>query len=685
MKVDNVLGPAKRFYDREKWHMPLGCRGERLFASWLKCEPGFAGLVGYAYHLDVPNLFQIHLRLNNEPIKWDSIKAFWYPSHILVTYRHKMLLLEERKFITHYDAAVSDFTMSNPGTEHVQVSAWVHSALFPGRMFTGGLGLSEESMLGREWTVVLSLSDEFDFPRYVPPGDKWNFRLSCLFARNREEAQITHKRIAISQTLFERHKRDYEEWFDPVPDFQCSDTRLTRLWQYRWWLLKACLNRPEVGNLRDWCFYEGIARPESLRVDPFAACMQLMEARWHPDPVYARDLIETLVKNDFLATRIFRHEDTEPNWLTHALVEACHVRPELKTTLSEHFDRLAWDVDSYEGGWDGIGVLPASGFPLPVNAGILGENGRRILAADDFDGVESVRQEGEEGERPHRPVMAVETASYYVANLKALATMAGWLGDTGRQLTFEERATGVQQALLEHMWDDERGFFYDLKAYQSPSDGRPAKARSRTLASLLPFWAGAAGLRHLRVLEQLRRGKGFVGRRAYVTLPDEDEDQTVQVPYWETMAAYALLATRNLWPNAEGELVRLMGDYAELQMPSKVPTVHRAYDATTGEPTQEGNEQDHFCSAWIDLILRTVIGLVPDAPGLELRPVNFHLDWFRLEKLSFRGHELGVTWLKVGAVTPVRGTNIEPGFRVFVDGKLQHHSATIQPVSLFLD
>jgi len=678
MKVDNILGPASRFYDRREWLLPLGSRGERLFAACVKCRPGFGGSLGFVHPLDLSDLFVIHLQANRDPLQWNSLRAWWYPSHVLVKYQAKGLQVEERKFITHDDCAVSHITITNTGYEFQTLSASVTSPFFPGRLFTGGLGLASHKLVGKEWSVMLALGEEFGFPHHLGPGDTLQMTITCLFAPDKAEAQARYSRIARSQSPFEKHQLEYEQWFARVPAFKCSDGTLTRLWYYRWWLVYWHLCRPGVGNLKDWCAFEGLHQAAHAVLNPAALPFQLLETRWYQDPSLAVGLLNTALDNDLLKTRVFAHDDSQPTWLTAAAWSAGQVQPAVRDVVLQRLEPFLFEVKAALRGWDAYGLLPSDNVPLPLTFGLETDSEPEFLLASDIEGTTAPK------DSTPSPVHSVTAACYHLKNLEALCNLLQFRKDFAEVEQFQLEAAKVREALLQHMWDEERGWFFDL--VQVPAGAAPALARAHTptLAGLLPFWAQAAGPGQAKAFRHLAAGGFFEGSLAFPTRPLAAPGAQLS-PYWESLAAYALLESRKYAPEAESSLVRLLESYVELHSPGKVPEIHRAYSAATSQPLAERYEPDHFNSAGLDLMVRVITGLQPEAEGLRLAPVDTPLDWFSFEDLPFRGRLLTVTWRKPGFALPPRAPDLAEGFRVSIDGREVYSAPALEAIELPLE
>ncbi len=83
-----------------------------------------------------------------------------------------------------------------------------------------------------------------------------------------------------------------------------------------------------------------------------------------------------------------------------------------------------------------------------------------------------------------RPLAAPDLSSYVVLQNDALARMADWLGED--PAPYRERAEQLREKIRSELWHEEDGYFYDRNIRTGEF------VRSRTIASLMPLWAGAA-------------------------------------------------------------------------------------------------------------------------------------------------------------------------------------------------
>lgn len=140
--------------------------------------------------------------------------------------------------------------------------------------------------------------------------------------------------------------------------------------------------------------------------------------------------------------------------------------------------RAAWSRELYE--------------PLRAYHGWLAANRRLACGlyawAHPYEsGVENAPRFSSRDERrldDTRGLAAPDFSSYMVLKCEALAAMARRLGRAEEAAAFDREAQALRQAINARLWDDEEGLYFDRDVATG------AFVRSRTIASLLPLWAG---------------------------------------------------------------------------------------------------------------------------------------------------------------------------------------------------
>jgi hypothetical protein len=138
------------------------------------------------------------------------------------------------------------------------------------------------------------------------------------------------------------------------------------------------------------------------------------------------------------------------------------------------------------------------------------------------------------------------------------------------------------------------------------------------------------------------------------------------------------------------QFMDLMRRYTELMYPRVYggdlgwrPNVHEYYSqwepgSRSGVPKPSEISHD-FHSMYNSLIVEGVIGLRPREDDLiELRPAARDWDYFALDRVRHRGHDLTIVWDRPDG--KVRYEGFPEGFSLYVDGKLAFTRPTLDPV-----
>jgi len=135
---------------------------------------------------------------------------------------------------------------------------------------------------------------------------------------------------------------------------------------------------------------------------------------------------------------------------------------------------------------------------------------------------------------------APDLSAYVVLQNEALATMARILERDPQP--FLDKATALQARIRDELWHSGDGLFYDRHTETGEF------IRSRTIASVLPLWAGAADERQLhRILEHILSPDGFNSPLPLPSVAISDPDFSLDMwrgPVWVNVAYGVLLGLK---------------------------------------------------------------------------------------------------------------------------------------------
>jgi hypothetical protein len=174
---------------------------------------------------------------------------------------------------------------------------------------------------------------------------------------------------------------------------------------------------------------------------------------------------------------------------------------------------LAWSLARI---WEGEARLPEgadriyealAGYDRWLDTHRRLENGLYFWAHPYESGVENAPRFSSRDERvlaDTRGWAAPDLCAYVVLHKEALGAWAGRLGREAESLRHHEEAEAMRGRVREQLWHEEDGLFYD----REEAGGR--FVRSRTIASLMPLWAGIPDAAQAeRLVAQVLADDGF--------------------------------------------------------------------------------------------------------------------------------------------------------------------------------
>jgi len=380
-------------------------------------------------------------------------------------------------------------------------------------------------------------------------GASQEVTIACTFSRDEEAAfERQHTLFAGATSMLEASAQKHRAYFaKEVPQFSCSDERVTELWYYLWYVLRA--NRVEKGravtsdftvptkygywgcHVWDTSFHvtaEALLADKAVAADSMRALLSLQ----YPNgflPVHAgADCLEVnTAQGTYLMNPrdIFRYEESEHPYRAH--LEYRHPTPQ---TRGDSGRRGVLDVEE-KTQTPTISMAAWELYKISGDRGFLEDTFPALARFDDWlwrrrnrgDGL-VVWYQGEESgwDNASRlfplPVKSVDGSCHAYLQRDILARMARILGDEAAQEKFRLRAETTRNSIQKLMWDDDLGFFKDLGLENRK---RPQKS----LAGFLPLLAGIATPEQVERLKvHLKDPKEFWTAYPVPTLSADDPD-----------------------------------------------------------------------------------------------------------------------------------------------------------------
>ena len=466
---------------------------------------------------------------------------------------------------------------------------------------------------------------------------------------------------------------DAEAWMlENVPRFACPDKDVERTWHFRWWTYRKHLRRGADGGWRVTEFLPSVPWAGADNTVVCAAGHHFLEGRWIRDPDYLADNARF-----WLSSPAAGHRWKYSSWLftgVRRFAEA-HGLDDLPAGLLDDAVRY---YRRWEEGFDGISLWPAPG------TGRMGGDGSGgFLSVDNFEGTEVSL-----GGSGWKPLMN----SAMWSEAAGIAAVARRSGRAALAAEFEAKAEGVRRALLEKCWNPETGFF-STRGY----DG--ALNPVRELHGYAPWYFGVpVGV--APDWSQLSDPEGFAASRG-LTFPErrapgfslsyEGHHCQWNGPSWPFATSVALTALANdlhRRPSEEGRrtfasLVRQYAAQHELVRerdgvrtavpwidenlnPDRPDWISRTMVRREGGIRERGKDYNH--STFCDLVVTGLCGFVPDGDGgFRVDPLaDPAWDWFVLENLRWRGHDVSIRYLRGdGLSVSADGRRLQPRSGVF--------------------
>ncbi|KAL7906752.1 carbohydrate-binding module family 13 protein [Trichoderma velutinum] len=279
---------------------------------------------------------------------------------------------------------------------------------------------------------------------------------------------------------------------------------------------------------------------------------------------------------------------------------------------------------------------------------------------------------------------------YQYGDARAIASLAALKGDTALASEYTSRASALQSAMQNTLWDSSRQFFM-----HRPRDDNPSGALfdTREIMGFFPWMFNMPQASDIGAFSQLKDPQGFAS--TYGPTTTERRSQWYMYsragvdclrwdgPSWPYATVQVLTGVENVLHEYPAQSTitatdyfNLLVGYAATQYRNGIPYVAEAHDPDANQWMYDGynHSEDYNHSTFIDNVIAGLLGLrgQPDNT-LTVNPlVPSSWDYFALENVGYHGHQVTVIWDRSGS-----RYNQGSGLRVFVDGALAGTRSTI--------
>lgn len=729
----------------DKWYLGGGQRvlWAPEFPLWLD----HLGFWDHACYLDyaVQPLFTVSLvdpRTARE-IKPRLQERSWVPSHLTQTYRAETFTLAEKRYLHPLDVLVSELSIKNdsPQKQDLRLVVWSCQPvsggpsgptvdqvrqigdyiIFQRRYYrssqldqeyflafganlpvtSSSMHLSEGTVNHPHWNLTPfyeGFRGELDnekkirvgvnpdgllylalcYPLVLEPGQRVLFRAGGALSPHREEALENLSKVMRAQDPLRESREQWQEFFHSVPYFSCSDPYFERYYWYRWYGLR--LNRIEAKSERlpYPCVFEGTNVGWFRHHISYSAQCHMLECRWHHDPDLAQGSLLNFIANQredgSFPGGILTGYTEQPTGFYHANwgkgVKALYSLHPEEGFLQQVYEPLK----QYAQYFSQVRDKEGSHLYDVINQGETGQEymSRYLFARENADDWGPIQLKG------------VDATVYLYELHRTLAWIAEKIGKTEEANHWNQEAEAIKKAILEKMWDPEKGFFVDVLP-----DGR--RSPYKAAVGFYPFLTDIPGQEHLRALyDHLLNPEEFwtpwpvpstSADDPFYSARGEWKGKRHSCPWngrvWlmtNSHVTEALCrAAQKLDPSLKPKAVELLRKFIQMMFLDRDPlrpTSYEYYNPVTGQAPFFRGVDDYMHSWVVDLILQFVVGLQPNEGRLVVDPLDFGLEHFAVDRARIQGHLCKVEWRE------------GKGLRVWVDGQLKAQEKELKRIEI---
>lgn len=451
------------------------------------------------------------------------------------------------------------------------------------------------------------------------------------------------------------------DWLrDRIPHFEASDATVEEIYYFRWWALRKHLK--QVDDY--YAFTEFIELETTASFIPpertIASALghHFRDNRWLRDQRYDDSYLDYWMVGNEGGPQDHFHQYS--SWLIDSLWERALVTGDFDY-LEERFDRIVADYRRWQD-------------EKQTEEGLY-------WSYDVWDAMEESIS-GSRTQKNRRPTLN----SYMYGNARSLAAMARHFGRDDLAKELDAEADALREKVLNALWNEEREFFEVVHP-----DGTFAEAREAIGFIPWYFHLPKAGEGYERAWKQLTDPDGFWAPYGLTTAERRH-------PRFRSHAIGTCEWDGALWPFATSQTLEAMGnllrDYPEAPVSERdyydafltytrsqyydgLPYIGEYQDEVHGIWLKGKDPRSYYYhhSTYADLLITGIVGLRPsEEETITLDPLlpDESWDWFALDGVAYRGHDLTILWDRDGSRYG-RGA----GFHLLIDGEPAAHAETL--------
>lgn len=684
MNIDGILHGNRRRLRNQPEKILMDANGLRLWADYMEAAPGFTGRFDFIHKINIPVIFSVEC---SGIESYEPAEIQWEPSHAKLRFQREGIFLQENKFITLEDAAVSCMIWENRGERPFTVclTPGTQDGTFDttyGRKLAVRFFCNGEEIWGRQQEGLAKqergIGGGKRFTRIweIFPGNRLELCVAAQICLEGEEKRMEYGCEKImrdyrdARDALVNQKKAYQEWFDKVPEFTSSDPMIDKTWAYRWYILRHNMMNPGIGNLKETYFCEGRSHKmtkepyhpegwEFSKLIPLSVPMHLLDLRWYGEKEYGTSILHVMRDNqdangEFRCAKVDWHGNPYANFFGWAVWQYYLVSGE-RTFAEEALPVVKKQVQAWKRSYGNEKdalltqyIHQLTGMEYQPSYWYFHNYPRDCRDETTFT-----------------PVKRVDRNVYYYLNALAVSCLCEVCGDAERE-NYRLLAEQIKSDILAKMWDEKTGFFYDLH-YQTDE-----KAFVKNIVGVFPFFGGIAGDHHRRCMETLMtrefdtacpfpsvstecpvftgeggwQGQFFKGRNGCIW----------NGPAWPFANSIVLdgmgresQRSRHIWDEAFKKYFTKFTSMHYYGGDGVLPYLVEHYNSLTGECISDDVDYSH--SYYIDLVVRYIAGISVEESRIIVDPVNIGLKYFSLKNLLIRGHRVDVRFGRDGVLS----------------------------------
>ncbi|MCH4889520.1 hypothetical protein EZV73_18205 [Acidaminobacter sp. JC074] len=629
--------------------------------DYLDQMPGFSGSIDFIHKLNIPFLFKV-----SGPVDFKRCQVSWMPSHLEMTYADAEISFSEKKFISWDDCLVSCQKWVNKSTKVIKLDLELNDKV-----------IGQTYKDSRYPFEIISDFESNLNKKVILPGESLEFYMAVSLALKGEnlDDKLIRYRSLPNEKIIKSHVKDYQSWFDKAPDFKCDNKLLNKTWAYRWFILRHNLADPKCGHLKYPLYFEGRSHKmskeaykpkgwEFTKQIPLSSPMHILDGRWY----HEKDTLEGIVKN------LIESQDSDGQYRVQFVEESG----------GKYANFMGWAVyQAYliHGNTDFVKEVIE-----PLKKQINGWIQTRGSKLDHLIIEDNHNHTGKEYQPSYwyfdgfpddckdksyiRDLKRVDRSIYHYLNIRGMCDLLKIVGQDAS--FYENLLVGIEEDVLNKMWDENTEFFYDISAASDE------KAMVKNIVGFYPFWAGFTSHKHQGAFKYLFSSY-FSNGSSFASVAS---DCPVYAPEggWKgnfIKGRNGCMWNGPSWPYTNSIMLDVLGKHARkddlfakafkdyLEEFSWMhyqfsdldrPYLVEHYNSVTGEALSD--EVDYNHSYYIDLIIRHVVGL-DVSNGIHVNPLDIGLKFFSLTNLRVRGKKVDIYFNCQGY----------DGLNVFVNGE----------------